>query len=167
MPAVSTGIVFDQGSGRARDEDLTSVGGGSDPGRAVNVESYIPFQGLGRCAGMDADSTPGAHRSGPTLRSDSNLDFVGGLDRVHRAAENTEETIAFGRNDLAVVIGDGSVDYRVVEAQKRWISVAKLLHEGCGVLQVCEQKRQSALGITLTVNLIWCGIRLRRVSGPG
>ena len=89
------------GEERARrigQEDLASVPGSRDAGRAVNVETQVVVAAEPAFAGVEAHPDPDLHRFRPLVRGQRSLRDNRRPERVAGLGEHCEEAVALGRD---------------------------------------------------------------------
>jgi len=117
-------------AGRARHQDLTSVGGAGDPCRPHDVEAVVSGLRETGLAGVDADADPHCGVLRPPLGADRSLGLDCRPDSIARPTERVEERVALGVDLVAAGRVEPAPQERVVLLQQPPVVVAELLDKG-------------------------------------
>src|SRR5262245_60639108 len=83
-------------AGRVRNQHLPAVPRRTDPRAAMDTDADVAFIGDQRISGVNAHPDPHLSAVRPRAPSERELAFTGRSERVARATEHDEETVAFG-----------------------------------------------------------------------
>ena len=135
----------EQVPGRARDDDLTAVGGGGDPRRLMDVEAHVARVALLGLAGVDAHSDSDG-RPGPRVRGERALRVGRRTDGAGRGREREEERVAL-RVDLDSLVGhDGFAQHASMRLEDVAVRRPESPQQGRRPLDVGEEQRDRAGG---------------------
>jgi hypothetical protein len=141
--------------GCARDEDLTAVGRGTDPGRAVDLDPRVPVRRPQRGAGMDADPRPEVDALGPAPRAQRPLDLDRRGGSALRRRERAEGAVALEVDDSASVRGNRVREHGAERIEDELgIGVAEQSDDGRRPVDVGKEKRDRPSGKS------WDAVRL-------
>ena len=130
----------DQVAGRLRDEDLATVAGGTDSGRAVDVQADVALSCPNRLAGVDAHPVPDGDSVGPRPLGHGPLAVDRGLDSRSGALEDEVQPIASRAPLERTMSRERLADQPVVIGQHRRIAVAQDLEQPRRALDVGEHE---------------------------
>ena len=98
-------------------QDLAAVGGGADPGRAMDGQARIGALDGGRVTGVDAHPYPDGRARRPLMAAQCPLYRQRAQDGLLRAGERDEERVALRIDLVARVADDGRADQTPVIGQ--------------------------------------------------
>ena len=137
-------LVLEQGLRRLRDEDLSAVPGGADPGCAVNGESGVAPVVGDRLTGVQTHSHLDLDALRPGVREERELALDGREHSLARARERNEERVALRIHLVAVVSVERISQQLPVVRQNCGIPLAQLLDEPRRPLDVGEEEGDCA-----------------------
>ena len=150
-------ILLGQSLGRPREQDLTSVTGGTDAGCPVDTDTDVALLSHLGLAGVQAHAHLDVRSLGPSVGRQVALGVDSRSHGVGSRAEGDEEGVALGVHDATLMRGEGGVEDLLLSRQKRVVAVlTEPVEKPRRALDVCEQEGDSAgrkltLGHTGTV----------------
>ena len=137
-------LAGDEVAGRLRDEDLSTVAGRADAGRAMDVDADVPFGGAHRFSGVEAHPILDDRAIRPGVAGDRELGVDRGLDGLSRRREDEVQAVAGVPALEGAVAGEGVADEAMVVGEDLRVAVAERLEEPGRALDVGEGERDRA-----------------------
>jgi hypothetical protein len=131
---------LDHGAGRVRDHDLPAVGGGHDPGGAVEVEANVAGVRDACFAGVETDANLQGQRLRPLLRGEGTLNCDGGGHRVPGAGKDGEERVPLRAHLDCRASGERLAQDSAVPLEDVRVVGSQGLEQPRGALDVAEEE---------------------------
>ena len=134
-------VLFDEGAGGLRDDDLAAMSGRGHTRGVVDVEADVLVAHERRLARVQAHAHTKRHALRPLMLRKPGLRGGGRAARVDSALEDAEERVALGAKLPPAAPGESRTQDLVVRRLRLDVAVADLLHEARRALDVGEEER--------------------------